>query len=147
MVCPSSNAPARDKNTSEVLCSACKRLLTDLEWQKKRTLSESPSRKEKRQAASSRAKLKYMSPYSQQKRRQNSQTKRMIDKRQLLKYEEMEVSLADDLHNEMCALVENISNNNIEHLESVFAEGDNYSVGDKLRDVWKTDRRQQKRAF
>ena len=74
------NASARDKTASEVLCSTCKRLLSDLEWQKKRTLSESPSRKVKWQAASSRARLTYMSPYSQQKRKQNFQTERTVDK-------------------------------------------------------------------
>ena len=44
----------------------------------------------------------------------------------------------------MCALIDKISNSTNEDLESVFSEGGNYSVGDKLREVWKTDRRQQK---
>ena len=142
-----SNASARDKAASEVLCTACKRLLTDLEWQKKRTLSESPSRKVKRQAASSRARLTYMSPYSQQRRKQNFQTERTIDKRKLSKYEKMEISLADDQHDEMCTLIDKISDGTNEDLELVFAEGDSYGVGDKLREVWKTDRRQQMRDF
>ena len=40
-----SNAAVADKALAEVLCSACKRLITDLNWQLKRTTSESPSRK------------------------------------------------------------------------------------------------------
>ena len=47
--CLASNASMTEKGSDEVLCSACKCLRSDLEWQQKRTLSESPDRKIKRQ--------------------------------------------------------------------------------------------------
>ena len=46
------NAPLADRFTKEVMCSACKHLKRDLDWQRKHTLSESPSRRIKRQAPS-----------------------------------------------------------------------------------------------
>jgi len=57
------NASRAEKAQSEVLCSACKRLVN---WQLKRTKND---RKIKRQSASSRARLKYMFPSSQLKRK------------------------------------------------------------------------------
>jgi len=75
------NASLVDKSAVEVLCSFCKRLKTDLDWQLQRTSSESPSVKVKRQAPSSRAKLTYMSPASQLKRRRNALTERNNDKK------------------------------------------------------------------
>ena len=70
------NAPLTAKSSAEVTCKACKRLISDLDWQLKRTTDESPSAKVKRQAASSRARLTYMlvsalanQPLLQKKRR------------------------------------------------------------------------------
>ena len=49
------NAPLTDKQAKEVMCSFCKRLKTDHDWQRKHTMNESPSRKIKRQASTSKA--------------------------------------------------------------------------------------------
>ena len=87
------NAPLTVKNNAEVTCSACKRLISDLDWQLKRTTSESPLRKVKRQAASSRARLTYMSPGSQVKRKQNTVMERGLDKRKLARYESTKITL------------------------------------------------------
>jgi len=38
-----------DKAQAEVLCSPCKQLIPDLNWQLKRTQNESPSKRLKRQ--------------------------------------------------------------------------------------------------
>ena len=59
------NVTLAEKKSKEARCQACKRLITDLNCQLRRTLKESPTRKLKRQAASSRARLSYMSPTSQ----------------------------------------------------------------------------------
>ena len=53
------NATLAEKKSKEARCQACKRLITDLNCQLRRTLKESPARKLKRQAASSRARLSY----------------------------------------------------------------------------------------
>jgi len=49
----SHNATHLEKAAEEVRCSACKQLILDLEWQKKRTSKETPTRKIKRQRPSS----------------------------------------------------------------------------------------------
>jgi len=70
------NATLAEKSASEVMCSACKRLKANLDWQLKRTRAESPTRKIKRQSASSTARLRYMSPESQRKRKKNMVSQR-----------------------------------------------------------------------
>ena len=75
------NATLAEKSASEVLCYACKRLKANLDWQLKRTRAESPTRKIKRQSASSSARLMYMSPDSQRKRKQNMVKQRNKGKR------------------------------------------------------------------
>ena len=129
------------------MCSACKRLVTYLEWQLKRTKGESPSRKLKRQAPSSKAKLSYMSPASQLKRKQNVISERNSDKKKLRKYENTEVTLTDDQHEDMCSIVKTIEESSKDDLEKVFADGDIHGVGDKVREVWFTDRRHQLEQF
>ena len=81
------NATAVEKKSKEVKCPACKRLVNDLNCQQRRTLKESPTRKLKRQAASSHAKMSCMSPASQQKRKLNAKVARSSDKLKLAKYQ------------------------------------------------------------
>ena len=90
------------KNSTEATCSVCKRLCSNREWQLNRTAKESISRKIKRQAASSRARLMYMSLASQLKRKQNASIKRGGTKKKLAKYEKTESTLADKQHTQMC---------------------------------------------
>ena len=71
-----SNATSAEKSAKEVQCSPCKRLVTDLNCQRRRTLAEGPGRKMKRQSSSSRARLTYMSLASQQKRKTSALTER-----------------------------------------------------------------------
>ena len=59
------NATLTKKKSTQVRCGACKRLVTDLKCQLQRTLKETPTRKLKQQAASSHARLTYMSLASQ----------------------------------------------------------------------------------
>ena len=144
---PPVNGPLSEKSLKEVMCSACKRLKLDLDWQRKRTLCESPSRKIKRQAASSKAKLTYMSPASQFKRKQNVLMERNNDKLKLAKYENTEVALSEDQHEDVSAVVNKIEEVSKDCLEEIFAEGDAHSVGTKIREIWMTDRREQLEQF
>jgi len=140
-------ARASEKYASKAMCSVCKRLKTHLDWQLKRTLSESPSRKVKRQAPSSKAKLSSMSPASQNKRKQNVTSERNSDKKKLRKYENTEVSLDDDQHDDLCEIVKKIEEVSKDDLEKAFCEGDIHGVGDKVREIWVTDRRHQLQQF
>ena len=120
-----SNATASEKASAEVRCKHCKRLVLDLECQKRRTLSESPSRKVKRQSVSSKARLSYMSPASQLKRRQNVQYTRKLCARKLARYKENEVMLNEEQHTEMCSIVERTENDD---LEKLFKEGNEIAL-------------------
>ena len=142
-----SNAKLADKALGEVLCSACKRLVSDLNWQLERTMSESPSKKIKQQAASSRAKLTYMSPGSRMKRSQRAIMERGVDKRKLARYEATEVALADEQHTEMCSVMDAIDQVAADDLQCIFEEGEALGVGGKLREIWTTDKREQKEEF
>jgi len=110
-------------------------------------MEESPSKKIRRQAPSSRAKLTYMSPASQLKRNQNRISERNNDKIKLRKYEKTEVTLADEQHDDMCNVMNKIEEVSRDDLEKVFAEGDEHGVGDKIREVWLTDHRKQADQF
>ena len=141
------NAPLSEKFSKEVLCPACRKLKLNLDWQRKRTASESPSRKIKRQAASSKAKLTYMSPASQLKRKQNVLMERNSDKRKLSKYQATEVTLSEEQHEEMSTVVNRIEEMSKDELEKVLAEGDAHGVGAQIREIWATDRREQSEQF
>ena len=139
-----SNATSAEKSAKEVQCSACKRLVTDLNCQRRRTLAESPGRKMKRQSSSSRARLTYMSPASQQKRKTSAQTERSNMMRKLGRYSELDVVLNDDQHEEMCLIVRGISD---EELGKVFLEGSEHGVGELMNEVWYTDSKCQRQQF
>ena len=91
----SRNASKGEKDANAVKCHACKHLITDLNHQKKRTNAETPTRKIKRQNPSSRAKLSYMSPASQTKRKKLAQYERTSNMRKLANLED-EISLDDE---------------------------------------------------
>ena len=139
-----SNATSAEKCCSEVRCSACKRLVTDLDCQRRCTLAESPCRKIKRQSSSSRARLTYMSPASQQRRKSNAQSERSNMIRKLEKYSDADVTLNDEQHDEMCSVVERISN---EDLDKVFREGSEHGVGELMKEIWYTDSKHQQQHF
>ena len=103
---PSLNLSVAQKEANEVKCSPCKRLLHHLNWQKKRTESESPGRKMKRQDPSSRARLQHMSPNSQQKRKKLAQYQRTNNICKLKKYEDSEIVLDAEQSTEMCSVME-----------------------------------------
>ena len=86
-------ASKEHRDASEVECSKCVRLRCNLEHQKRRTENESPAKKLKRQEASSRAPLTYMSPASQSKRVQNQRIEQGKDRRKIQQFENVHVPL------------------------------------------------------
>ena len=142
-----SNASAAAKNSAEARCSACKRLSSDFEWQLKCTATESPSRKLKRQAASSRARLLYMSPASQLKRKQNASMEHGNDKKKLARYENTVITLTDEQHTQMCDVMNAIDGEAVDDLQKIFKEGESHGVGSKFKEIWITDRRQNTQQF
>ena len=138
------NATRNEKAATEVRCKSCKRLVLDLDCQKRRTIAESPSRKVKRQSASSKARLCYMSPASQLKRHQNVQYARNLCNRKLAKYGESEVTLNEEQNSEMCAIVEKTKDDD---LEKLFKEGNEHGVGELMKEIWFTDKKRQVQQF
>lgn len=134
-----------EKAAAEVRCSACKRLITDLNCQRKRTLSESPDRKLKRQETSSRARLTYMSPNSRLKRQKNARSSRSNDKKRIAKLNsgDINIELSEEQHTEMCDITSMIAEDRNEELAKLFSESDVHGVGDMIRDIWKTDIKKQ----
>ena len=141
------NAPVADKCKAEVVCSACKRLISHLDRQLQCTKCESPARKIKRQASSSKARLSYMSPRSQMKRRENASMERGIDKRKLAKYESTEITLSDHQHTQMCDVMSTVDGVAVDELQHIFEEGETHGVSDKLREIWTTDKRDRLEQF
>ena len=92
------------REAESLLCSSCVCLRCDLERQVARAKTDSPSKKAK-QHPSSHAPLMYMSPESQLKRKQQRHD---IDQKKLRKYEQSEISLDGEQHDEMCAVVTTI---------------------------------------
>ena len=140
----SHNATATEKASSELRCYPCKRLVTDLEHQKRKTSAETPTRKIKRQRPSSRAKLSYMSPASQARRKRLAQYERTNRIRKLNSFEDSEVMLNDDQNDEMCSIVQSIGN---DELEQLCLEGEKHGVGKIMKDIWLTDAQQRKQEF
>ena len=138
------NATESERSAQEVRCSACKRLISDLNYQKKRTGSETPTRRIKRQNPSSRARLSYMSPASQAKRKKLAQYERTSNIRKLKKYEDNEVTLDDEQNDEMYNIVEQIRT---EDLEKLCKEGDEHGVGRIMKDLWITDNERKRQEF
>ena len=141
---PALNLSVAEKEANEVKCPPCKRLVHHLNWQKKKTASESPVRKIKRQDPPSRARLQHMSPHSQQKRKKLAQYQRTNNIRKLKKYEDSEIVLDAEQSTEMCSVMEVTPP---EDLEKLFKEGDEHGVGDLLKSIWYTDKDRQKTEF
>ena len=138
------NATAAEKEASELKCYPCKRLVNNLEHQKRQTAKETPTRKTKCQRPSSRAKLSYMSPASQAKRNRLAQYESTNSKRKLAAYEDCEVALNDDQNDEMCDVVRSIGE---DELEKLYLEGEKHGVGKIMKDIWLSDTQQRKGAF
>ena len=110
------NASKEQKDSQEVRCGPCTRLVTDLEYQKRRTAAETPTRKVKRQHPSSQARLSFMSPASQVKWKKLAQYERTNSFRKLARYEENEVTLDDEQNDEMNSVVEKIGDEEVQRL-------------------------------
>ena len=141
------NAPLTAKSSVKVTCKACKRLISDLDWQLKCTIDESPLAKVKRQAASSRARLTYMSPASQTKRKQNATMEWGLNKTKFAQYENTEITLSEEQYTEMCDIMNAVDRVGVDDLQRLFEEGESYGIGNKLKDIWTMDKRQQFESF
>ena len=135
------------KQASEVLCRSCIIQRSHLDRQVQRKLAESPTHKLKRQCASSRAKLTYMSPISQHKRKESQFNRTRSFKAKLNKYELTELALDDQQDKEMENVMEAIERESSDKLEELFREGEKHGVGQILREIWNTDKKQKESSF
>ena len=82
-----------------------------------------------------------MSPASHQSKKSNAQSERSNMMRKLEECSEADVTLNDEQHDEMCSLVERISN---EDLGKIFLEGSEHGMGDLMKGIWYTDSKHQR---
>lgn len=132
---------------SDVLCSSCKRLRSDLEQSLKKVAALTHIDKENRLKPSSHFPGKYLSPKSLKKKKQNVTQERMNNMRLLKKYDSVNVTLNEDQHNEMCTVVDQTNKVGSKNLDDLFVEGDKEGVGQAIRSIWKNDVRNIKREF
>ena len=133
-----------EKESRDVLCYPCKRLLNHLKCQKTRTVGETPTRKLKQQRPSSTARLSYMSPASQAKRKKPAQYERTNSIRKLSNYEDSEMNLDDAQNEEMCNIVQSIGE---DELEKLYTEGEKHGVGTIIKEICITDVQQRRKQF
>ena len=112
---------------SDVLCSSCKHLRSDLEQSLKKASTLTPNEKENHLKSSSHFPEKYLSPKSLKKKRSNVNYERANDKRLLKKYENADVTLNEDQHDGMCDAIDKINSIGSDCLDSIFAEGDKHT--------------------
>ena len=138
------NASIFEKDMDAVMCSACKRLLKDLNQRLKKVKNADTQVKENRILASSHYPEKYLSPKSLKKKRVNMQQERSM---LLKKHLHMEVCLSEDQHDQMCDIMENVAQIGAKELESSLVEGDKHGVGPAIRAIWKNDLQNIKKEF
>ena len=119
-------ASATRREAESILCQPCVRLRCYLECQAERTQAESPSKKVKRQLPSSNARLSYMSPKSQLKRKKQQRIRCDDDQRKLRKYEHTDIMLDGEQHDEMSRVVATIEEHCSDELQELITEGNNH---------------------
>ena len=139
------NAGIMEKEMDCVLCKSCKRLVSDLNERLKTAVSSSV--KVKRQQASSTCPLKFMSPTSQKKRKDNSQRERDKHRAKLQKYGHTEITLDDEQHDELVKLMEAIDEQGGNELETVLQDAECQGVGNAVREIWEMDKERMKEQF
>ena len=85
-----------------------------------------------------------MSPLSQQKRKYNQRQKMHSTQVKLTKYQQTEITLDEQQDEEMENVMKVIEQQSSEKL---FQEGEKHGVGDKLRQIWNNDKKEQKNTF
>lgn len=135
---------SKERKASELLCRSCIIQRSHLDRQVQQKLAESPTRKAKRQYPSSSAKMSCMSPFSQNKRKENQRSRTHTLKSKLDKYKDLDINLADEQDQEMESAMEVIEKEGSKELEELFEEGEKHGVGQKLHEIWSADKRQRK---
>ena len=138
------NASIFEKNMTEVMCPACKCLRNELTQRLKKVNGASLQQKENRVKPTSHFPEKYLSPKSLKRKRQNMQQERS---KLLKKYSHLEVSLSEDQHDQMCNIMEKVTQIGADELESSLALGDKQGVGPAVRALWKNDLQNIKKEF
>jgi len=141
------NWSKEEKKASEILCSNCKHLHTNLKHQKHRSTDVSPAWKATRLQSPSHFKLKYLSPASVAARRKATQAEHSADKAKLTRHEELELPLDDEQFDELCDVMKKIEETCPDELTKIFREGGDNVVGNRVHDFWETDKPNAKNNF
>uniref|UniRef100_A0A1X7TRQ2 Uncharacterized protein n=1 Tax=Amphimedon queenslandica TaxID=400682 RepID=A0A1X7TRQ2_AMPQE len=141
------NSSQTKRESEELLCRQCVRLKCNLERQARRTSEESPSKKLKRQCATSRARLTYMSPTSQMKRKASQKISKDSMSRKLNQYFAEKVTLGQEQNEELNNVMTVIEDKCRKELDDIFAEGELHGVAQRMRDIWESDKNSEVGQF
>ena len=69
------------------------------------------------------------------------------DKRKLAQYEKTEITLSEEQYTQMCGVMDVVDQVAVDDLQRIFEEGETHGVGNKLKEIWTMDKRQQLESF
>jgi hypothetical protein len=88
-----------------------------------------------------------MSPTSQNKRKKTAKMERDNMSRKIRKYEHTLIPLNEEQSEELCGVGETIETDGASELQLLFKEGEEHGVGQKLREVWQSDKQSDQVQF
>uniref|UniRef100_A0A1X7VWU8 Uncharacterized protein n=1 Tax=Amphimedon queenslandica TaxID=400682 RepID=A0A1X7VWU8_AMPQE len=135
------------RKSEELLCCQSVCLKCNLERQVRRTSEESPSKKLKRQCATSRARLTYMSPNSQVKRKASQKISKDSMSRKLNQYFAEKVTFDEEQNEELNNVMTVIKGKCRKELNDIFAEGEMHGVAQRMRYIWESDKNSEVEQF
>ena len=68
---------------------------------------------------------------------------RGLDKRKLTRYKNTEITWSKEQHTEMCDIMDAVDRVGVDDLQHIFEEGESHGVGNKVKEIWMMDKRQQ----
>ena len=72
---------------------------------------------------------------------------RNLDKRKLAQYEKTEITMSEEQHTQMCDVMDVVDQVAVDNLQHIFEEGETHGVGNKLKEIWTMDKRQQLESY
>ena len=122
-----------------VRCTFCNKLHHYIVSEISRRQKIAPEQKAQRVLPSSKCPIKYLSPYSKEKRYELIRQERKCVNMKLHNYEKYDVNVGEASNEELLGVVAHIHRKSRSELEAILTEADKVGKGDILREKWKQD--------
>ena len=122
-----------------VRCTFCSKLYHYLICENSRRQKVTIDQKAQRILPSSKCPVKYLSPFSKEKRHQLTRQELKSKKRKVQNYEQYNVNVGELSNEELLAIVTHIHHKSKADLSSLLTEADKVGKGDILREKWRQD--------